>query len=57
MFLQRETKTTKPAKHTCFIYREPDYIVKACPKYKAMLVLLELLVDEVIKVEEENNNT
>jgi hypothetical protein len=56
MFLYYKTKATKLAKYTCFIYREPDYIVKVCPKYKAILVLLELLVDKVIKIKEENNN-
>jgi hypothetical protein len=56
MFLQRKTKATKLAKRNCFIYREPDYVVKVCPKRKATLALLELSVNEVIKIEEGNNN-
>jgi hypothetical protein len=56
MFLQRKTKAAKLTKRTCFIYREPDYVVKVCSKRKATLALLELLVDKVIEIKEGNND-
>jgi len=56
MFLRREFKSIELAKHTYFIYKDPNYIVKKCLKRKATLVLLELLVDKVIEIEEENDD-
>jgi len=56
MFLQRKAKTAKLAKHTYFIYRDLNYIVKKCSKHKATLALLELLVDEVIEIKKENDD-
>jgi hypothetical protein len=56
MFLRHKPKSTKLVKYIYFIYKDIDYIVKVCPKYKATLLLLELFIDKVIKLEEENNN-
>ncbi len=56
MFLRRKPKNIKLTKYIYFIYKDTDYLVKVCSKYKAMLLLLELLVDKVIKLKKGNNN-